>query len=87
MQAKRKTKSQFEKQREEMERQLTEELFNIAMGQDSTDGAVAIKDRLKAMEMLVEFKKGGEKEITSAQPVIIVDDITKEGGRIGKNGT
>ena len=87
MQGKRKTKSQFEKKREEMERQLTEELFNIAMGRNSTDSAVAIKDRLKAMEMLVELKKGGEKEITSAQPVITVDDVTKEGGRIGKSGT
>ena len=86
MQVKRKTKSQLKRQREEMEQQLTEELFNIAMGRNSTDSAVAIKDRLKAMEMLVELKKGGEKEITSAQPVIIVDDITKEGGRIGKGG-
>ncbi|MBQ4538246.1 MAG: hypothetical protein II995_01415 [Oscillospiraceae bacterium] len=88
MQTKRKTKSQLKRQREEMEQQLTEELFNIAMGRDSTDGAVAIKDRLKAMEMLVEFKKGGEKaaDVAAAQPVIIVDDITKEGGRIGKGG-
>ena len=70
-----------------MEQQLTEELFNIAMGRDSTDGAVSIKDRIKAIELLADFKKSGEKEFVSVQPVIIVDDITKEGGHIGKDRT
>ena len=75
---KRKAKTKAEKQLEKMNRQLTEELFSIAMGRDEITGeSVAIKEWLKAMEMLTALQKGGEKDSMPIQPVIIVDDITK----------
>ena len=85
---KRKTKTKSEKQLEQMNRQLTEELFSIAMGRDEITGEpVAIKERLKAMEMLAAMQKGGEKDMVPVQPVIIVDDITKGSDQVGGDST
>ena len=58
---KRKRNTGDKKRMEEMNRQLTEELFCIAMGRDNSTGEpVAIKDRLKAIELMTALKKGGE---------------------------
>lgn len=76
MEKKRRTKEQ--RQADQMNKQLLEELFSIAMGKDSSTGEpVAIKDRLKAMELIADLRKKEEKQERLSQPVVIVDDITK----------
>ena len=62
------------KRLEEMDRRLTEELFQIAMGDCGAEEKISMGERLKAAELLAKYRRAPEKE-GEAGTVTIIDDI------------
>lgn len=75
--AKKKTAEQerFEK----LTNSLTEELFEIAIGQpadgENGKGTASLSERLKAAELLAKYRKSSGEADSCAVPAVIIDDI------------
>jgi len=70
-----------EKRFEELTNCLTEELFEIAIGQGMDDnggksGSASLSERLKAAELLARYRKNSSETESEVAPAIIIDDIS-----------
>ena len=58
---------------------LTEELFEIAIGQaadgENGKGVASLSERLKAAELLAKYRKNSGEAEPSVSPAVIIDDI------------
>ena len=72
-------KTSDQKRIEQLKCRLTEELFDIALGQnragDSGGEPVGIKERLKAAELLAKYSESGEQRPEGTAAAVIIDDI------------
>lgn|GEM_PF-6404749 len=75
--AKRKTAE--EKRFDKLTSSLTEELFEIAIGQADSDGSkgacASLSERLKAAELLARYRKSSCEVGNDISPAVIIDDI------------